>query len=335
MKNFIYISALLFLGLFLSPVVILPISVNAQIGGQDASTIGITQSPRFPEPNETITISIVSRVINLNNKQTVWEVDGETVSSGTGILEIDTQLGDSGEETKINFRVIVDGEVIQKNATISPVDVNLVWEAIESYTPPFYKGKALNPGWGQIRITALPHIYQENGQLYDVEDLLYTWEYNGLVYGDDSGRGEDSFVVNTVPRPGNQAQVEIETPGGDVVAKRSVRLPINDPEVVLYAYSLLLGPQTSQALQGTRSLTSSQEVELVAYPYFYLTDTATEEFLKYDWLMNGNSLTPPEEKNIIRLRRQEGVRGRARVDVSVSDTSSIFSTESTSVNIEF
>ncbi|MEX2514566.1 MAG: hypothetical protein WD335_00325 [Candidatus Paceibacterota bacterium] len=332
----IFFNTLVFVTIFGLVLILAPVVVTGQsIFSPSTDTIGLSQSPRFPEPNETITLSVVSRVINLNNKQTVWQIDGETVSSGTGVLEIDVELGGSGETTQVDFRVIVEGEVVQRTANLSPVDVNLVWEAIESYTPPFYGGKALNPGWGKIRITALPHVYREDGQLYDAQNLIYKWEYNGLVHGDDSGRGKDSFLINTVPRRGNRVTVEIETLDGNMVARRSVGLPISEPEIVLYPYNILFGPQGNLALDNTQELNTDEEIELIAYPYFYLTDSDVADFIEYHWRMNGESLTPPEDKNIIRLRRQSGVSGEARIDVRVQDTSSIFSTKSAGVNLQF
>lgn len=313
-----------------------PVSINAQSTfGPSTDTISLSQTPRFPEPNQVVNVSVVSRVINIDNKQTAWEVNGETVASGAGVKEIDVTVGGRNETTRVIFRVIIEGEVIERVAQITPADINLVWESEDSYTPPFYKGKALHPGWGPVRITALSHIEREDGTLYSPNELLYTWEYNGLVHGDDSGRGQDSFVVNALPRRGNTVSVEIENTNREVIAQRSVTLPNTEPEVVMYSYNTLFGPQTNRVLEDTFELVTDDEVELIAYPYFFLVDNETAPQLEYDWKMNGETLSPPEEKNIVRLRRQSGVRGEARIDVNVGDTSRMFSDQSAWVNLEF
>jgi len=312
-----------------------PLLANAQPSTQSVDTISLTQSPLFPELNEPVDVSVISRIININNKQTVWRVNGDVVASGVGIREITVNTTNRDNTIRVDYNVTVYGRNVQRTLEIKPTDVNLIWEAKESFVPPFYKGKALHPGWGSVKITALSHIYREDGRMYSPNELLYTWEYNGLVHGSDSGRGRDSFVINTVPRRGNAVRVQIETINGSIVADKSIRLPITDPDVLLYSHNQLTGPFVNQAVNGSYSLSTNEEIELIAYPYFFLVSDSTDPSLSYDWSMNNDTLEPTDRDNIVRLRRQPGVRGQAQIDVDITDNTRIFPSTSAKVNIAF
>lgn len=333
----LFYKNLIFTALIALLVFAFPSTTVAQIEFKPSTdTISLRQSPLFPDPGETVEVSVVSQVINLNDRQITWEQDGQVVASGTGETEVSITAGDSGETTVIYFRVVVDGEIVEREIEIQPVDVQLIWEAQQSYTPHFYEGKALHPGWGPLQVTALPDISHEDGGSYNPQQLLYKWTYNGLVHGSDSGRGAQSFVVNSVPRRGNTVTVEIETPSGDRVAKESITIPISQPEVLLYNHSPLLGTLYKDALAGDYMLDSAtEEVEITAIPYFFLASRSTAPQLTFDWEMNGSTLSPNDRKNMVRFRRQEGVEGEARVDVEVDDSSRIFSGKSATVNLRF
>lgn len=332
-KNLVYILPLL---LFLAVAIMLTGTATAQVGaGPSTDTIALSQSPNYPGPNEDVTISVTSRLINIQNRQIVWEQDGEVIAAGAGVTEITVTTGEADQSSVINFRVIIDGTVVQRELVIRPADVNLIWEAERSYTPPFYQGKSLHPGWGPVKVTAMPQLYRSDGTKYSASELIYTWSYNGLVYGDDSGRGKTSFSVSAVPRQGNAVAVEIETPGGDLISRESITIPIYEPEVVLYPRSALLGTRFETALSGNYRLNNLQEIEITAHPYFFLTDSATDPNLSYNWRMNRETLIPPEQKNTVRLRRPENVSGEADLSVEVDDTSRIFTEQSSDVTIEF
>lgn len=297
-------------------------------------TIFIRQSPLFPSPGESIDISIVSRVINTNDKQITWEQDGRVIASGIGENDTTITVGDSGETTTVTFKMVMDGEVFELSKDIEVVDVQLVWESISSYTPPFYKGKALHPGWGPVQVTALPDVHREDGSRYNESQLLYTWKYNGLVHGSDSGRGKQSFTVNAVPRRGNTVTVEIKTPEGNRVASESMTFPISQPEVLIYENDPLLGTKFQQEISGDLNL-DDEQIRLTAMPFFFLSDSDTASQLEYNWTMNGRAVSPSERDNILTLRRQENARGEARVNVEIDDVSRIFPKQNNRVIIEF
>lgn len=307
-----------------------PLSAASQ-----TDSITISKSPRFPEPYQSVTVSLTSRLTNLNDKEIVWRQDGEVIKAEVGGDEVTIDVGAAGETTTVTMQTNAGGGVVEKTMDITPTDVDLIWEAENSYTPPFYKGKALHSGWGDVRVTAIPHIYDEDGELINRNNLVYKWEYNGLVYGNDSGRGENSFSVKAVPRNNNLVSVRVEKPSGDLVAYKSVTLPLASAELVLYRHDPLLGTDLSKALGDEYKLDEGNEITIKAVPYFYLQNTPASPDLEYDWEMNGDSITPAEFKDVVTFRRPEGVGGRANVTLEIDDTSRLFPSVDTRLEIIF
>lgn len=331
MKTFSYNLVLLWvLFLVISLIFLLPLPASGQ-----AESITISKSPQFPAPHQTVVVSLTSRLVNINDKQTTWRQDGEIIKSGVGIKRVVVDVGAAGETTTVTLQTSTESEPVEKSIKITPRAVDMIWEAENSYTPPFYRGKALHPGWGDVRVTAIPHIYRENGSRINRNELVYTWEYNRLVYGNDSGRGQSSFSVGAVPRQDNRVTVEIEKPNGDLVARKSVTLPIVDPELVLYQHDPLLGTILSTDLGNEYRLQDGNEVTVKAVPYFYLTNTPTASNLEYDWKMNRQSVTPSKFKDVVTFRRPDGVDGQANVTLEVDDTSRLFPSVDTRLEIIF
>lgn len=309
------------------------VTVHAQ---SQAEAVSISNSPRYPEPFELVTVSITSRLASAEGRDTIWRRDGEIIASGTGITEVTIQMGDAGETTVIGFRGRVGEEIANVELEITPVVVDLIWEAIDSYTPPFYKGKALHTGWGDVRVTTIPYIYSGNGERFSPDDLVYRWEYNGLRYGGDSGRGRSTFVTGADPRRGNRVLVRISTPDDQVVAEESIVIPISQPAVHLYRYSQLFGPQFETVLGDREEMPSDEnEMAITGYPYFYLTESAVAGNMQYNWRLNNEAMSAPSQKNVVRLRRPDDASGQSRLFLEIDDLNRVFPNQDDSVLIEF
>jgi hypothetical protein len=198
--------------------------------------------------------------------------------------------------------------VTEKSITISPTNLDLIWEPIFSWTPAFYKGKALHTGWGSVKVSVLPEVYQQDGGRFQSDELIYTREYNDLVYGNDSGRGQDSFVVRGTPRD-NRVTVEVETPGGEIVARETTDLPFVDPELLFYQQDPVRGIRLENSLAG--EVTASQNsLSVTAAPYYFLSAERSLSNLSFDWATTaGITQTTPN-----RITATES--GRASLEVS-------------------
>ncbi len=69
----------------------------------------------------------------------------------------------------------------------------LLWQADDSYVPPFYKGKAMPSAESSIKVVALPEI-RNGSTIVSVQNMTYSWQkdYNKDV--NDSGYGNRNVL---------------------------------------------------------------------------------------------------------------------------------------------
>jgi len=156
--------------------------------------VAITVSPEIPGPNENVTITLSSFSVNLNDTKITWSVGGSSVSSGQGKTTFSFTSGPVGTRTTIDIAIIFsDINVrVEKRIIIEPSDLDLLWEAPESYTPPFYKGKALPSQEGIIQVAAMPA--RKNTSIGSQKNLSYTWKRNDKTQQQASGVGKQVFA---------------------------------------------------------------------------------------------------------------------------------------------
>src|SRR5688572_16598777 len=84
-------------------------------------------------------------------------------------------------------------------------EVDLLWQA-ETYTLPFYKGKALWSKESRVKLLAIPRGPGVGNPL----NLTYKWTKNGTVLGNINGVGKNTiaFTDSIISRP-QTIQVDI------------------------------------------------------------------------------------------------------------------------------
>ena len=97
--------------------------------------------PETPGAFQDVTIKLKSYSYNLLGSKITWTVDGKVVLSDTGAISYSFKTKDVGKATNIVITILTGGETIQKGISIQPQNVDMLWEAPDSYVPPFYKGK--------------------------------------------------------------------------------------------------------------------------------------------------------------------------------------------------
>ncbi len=101
------------------------------------SDIAITMSPENPVPNENVTIALSSYVDDLNSVLISWSVDGKKVLSGIDDISLPvTAPALGGTETVVATISLPDGD-LNETVTIKPSIMVMLWQAEDSYVPPF------------------------------------------------------------------------------------------------------------------------------------------------------------------------------------------------------
>lgn len=289
-------------------------------------------TPQNPGPYEQVTIKLESYSFDPTRSNITWTVNNKIVKSGYGETSISLKTGQEGVQSIVRVSAVTnDSQKYEAGIVLAPQSIDLIWEAIESYVPPFYKGKAL-PGEGSlVKITALPSFYSQ-GKKIPAEDISYNWSLNSEVAQNLSGFGKQTFTTyldylsNT-----NEIKVVAQTLDGNSAEKRITILP-NAINPIFYESDPTLGPNYAYALPNYLEI--KKDLFLVVEPYFISSKGTSAGGLTYNWSLNGLPITPSDNTHIT-LHPKEGYTGVSAINVSISNSKRILQEIQKKIEISF
>lgn len=297
--------------------------------------ISVDIVPKVPAPGETVRISVQSYSTNFDKANFVWRANGEIFLQGRGERNVVFTAPESGSSVTISVLITKEeGGTINRSYTFSPSDVDIMYEA-ETYTHPYYKGKALYTSEANIRFIAMPEFKTSNGQVIDPSNLSYTWSVNGKVFQDFSGFGKRVFEVksNLINRA-TEITVEVSAVNSKLKAKNSIFITGKEPDLVLYENNPLLGVVFEKAIEGNFIL-RRPEIQLQSVPYFYSTNKKDNDFVDYVWRMNGNDIEAGSRMSSITLRNETGEAGRSLISLQAEHLNNILQIATKSIELNF
>jgi len=321
-NNFIKTLLLLALGM-----VFLPTTTFGQIGQINidipyalSNELGVEIIPNYPRPNETVFINLVLYTGDLNSADITWYKNDEKVLSGKGEIRYNFRAGNVGEEAKIKIQIkLLSGVSFSKTFTLNPASVDIVWEA-DSYVPPFYRGKALHPKQGALRVIAMPE-FVKNGNKISAKNLVYEWS-NGLdVYQDQSGYGKNVVFLNgsLLGRTEN-IKVLVTDPVNNLVAEGFVDIKPIDPEIVFYENNPYYGHLFNSAIINTFNL-KTDEVQILSAPYYFTRESIGS--LTYEWRLNNQTIPNLSSSRTAIFRKPEDEDGKSIIGLRVENLNRI------------
>ena len=299
--------------------IVLFVPVTFSFAQSSQNSFSIEASPNTPQAYEEVILDLNSSSLNLDQATISWFLDGDLRLSGIGETSARFTTGPLGSASLV--RVVVDtsggGRHIQ-SISLKPANVDILWQA-HSYTPPFYKGKALSPSSGLIILTAVPQLVDSGGKRLDPQELVYTWQEKGIVLGRASGFGKQSLILENGPVSQNPLVVSVTVSSFDesVTASQTLRVPIYSPTIYFYNKHPLEGILYERVVEDSIALVQD-EITLRAEPFYFSLDDMINGFLRYRWRVNNRDINVPlsEQGNEITLR-QEGGEGGALVSLEV------------------
>lgn len=215
-----------------------------------------------------------------------------------------------------------------EEADAAPIGtVDLLWQG-ETYTPPFYLGRALWSGQSRLTIVAVPHV---DG--YNASSLIYKWVRDGEVLGSASGAGKRTLAFNdsVLSRP-----VEIELnaylPDGTTLgATARLNLAPVQPRLLVVEDSPLYGLILERAVRSTHAL-RGEEVTFAALPLFAPVSNRTTATQSYNWRTNtGDARTGAT----VTYRIPEGATGSSEITVRAENKNTLMQAPEKSFLVEF
>lgn len=283
--------------------------------------ITATMIPENPQPYQDVTVTLTSYATDLNKAMIQWQSGANIVLSGYGKTSYSFKTLGPNTITVLDVTINIPGSIdkITKRVAINPTEVELVWEGVDSYVPPFYRGKSFPTAQGLIKVVAIPNtstIKQGKGA------ITYTWKSGDNTVLGVSGYNKDSYVFqNSELNDIERVTVTAESVDGRYNARNTIEIPISTPKILFYKKSPTEGVQYNQALTN-ESFISEDEVTIVAVPYF-LSIKGNESRFTYDWKINGNSIDTPSKKTEITIRPASR-DGYATIDVVFENLNTLY-----------
>ena len=210
--------------LFLLSILLLPITSYAQTISTD---ISIESIPENPTPGSTVILRANAYAVDLSQASISWKYNNVSVANGIGRTEISVIAPKSGATGVVTATASGSGfEAATATIVLHPASADVLWEAADAYTPPFYKGKSMVPPNGLMRFTTIPSITAPKG-------ISYNWSRNTSAMPDVSGYGKASIVL-AHSEFNRQEKVEVSTLGGVYTGSGSTTVIPRDPTVVIY-----------------------------------------------------------------------------------------------------
>lgn len=295
---------------------------NLSIPGQITDIeeqISSTVEPSIPAPGESVTITLEAYGTDLNRANITWTHNGKEALKGTGAKVFNFTANTLGKTDIVRYTVLpVNGPAIVKTITLSPSEVDLLWEA-NTYTPPFYKGKALFTPQADVTFVAIPNMVSGNGRVSS-KQVIYKWKIDSRVEGDKGGFGRDTFQY-TGPIILREHVFEVEAYASNnpnMIAKSKTLLEAFDPRVNIYEDHPLYGLLFNRDLLGSFRMDDSEK-KIAAYPFFFSTSNKNSN-VTYQWNVNDSTVKVPLVQNTMVFRKTEASSGTARVNIRVNST---------------
>ena len=285
------------------------------------SDIAITTIPENPQPYEDVTVMLSSYATDLNKAQIQWQVGSNIVLSGYGKTSYSFKALGPNTITVIDLTITIPGSIdrILKRIAINPSEVELIWEGVDSYTPPFYRGKSFPSAEGLIKVVAIPNT---NTIKKGKGTITYTWKAGDNTVSGASGYNKDSYVFrNSELNDTEKVSVNAESVDGGYNATNRIEVPITSPKIIFYEKSPTEGVLYNKAVVDESGF-SGEEMTIVAEPYF-LALKGNESNFTYNWKINGKEIETPSKKMQLTVRPTDR-GGYATINLTLDNISTFF-----------
>lgn len=285
------------------------------------SDVTVALIPENPQPYDDVTINLTSYATDLNKAMIQWQSGANIVLSGYGKTSYSFKASGPNTITIIDVVIGIPGSIdnITKRIAITPSEVELIWEGVDSYTPPFYRGKSFPSAEGMIKVVAIPNtsvIKKGKG------NITYTWKAGDNTVQGVSGYNKDSYVFqNSELNDVEKVSVTAESIDGQYNAKNTIEVPVTEPKILFYKKSPTEGILYNEALTDN-VFVKDDELTVVAEPY-YLALKGNENIFNYNWKINGEEISTPSKKTELTIRPASR-GGYATIGVTLENLTTLY-----------
>lgn len=313
-------------------------SSSANFGFDTGPTINdldLTMDPENPGAFQKVNFQVSSDYINLSRYQINWLVNGKLVTGGIGLINFSAQTKNYGDPVIVTLEVRLPDQILKKDVTLAPEDMTLLWEAVDSYVPPFYEGKKLPSREALVKVISMPNFSNSQLNGFDPRTGIYGWQRNDLPIQGAGGYGKNSLVFQHNKIRGlEKISVIAQDIAGNHSATKDIVLSFYDPKILFYTQDQDTGLRNPNA-KNIFTLSNNSTI-LDAEPYFFSVLGNNPSSLNIKWTLNGApiSLTDKTKKTSLVLQNPGG-SGVADLGISADNSSKLFQSASSVAHIIF
>lgn len=309
----------------------LPFSIFAQI--QETDVI-LNLNPKEPKANQNITAKISSFVMNTKEAYYVWRINEETKLTGIGKDTFSFTLGEINSFTELSVDITTkEGNNVKKSINLASSDIDLIWEATNSYVPPFYKGKTLFSREGEVKVVAIPSIYNQ-GIKINPNNLSYSWTKDNNPQLKDSGFGKTSFSYkNSFLHQFNRIDVSVSDLNKQSTVSATLNIVPQNPKISFYEIDDNGINLNKPILNNTYIPKEGKDIALV--PYFFSPKNLNASNLDIKWYINNKQVPNTTKKNILSVIPEADQTGNANIKVIISNLNTLFQELQRSITVNF
>ena len=310
--------------------VVLPYKTNAS----SPSDISISMVPANPTPNDNVTITLSSYVDDLNSVLISWSVDGKSSLSGIGQKSFSVTAPALGQKTIVVATISLSDGDLNETIPIEPAIITMLWQANDSYVPPFYEGKAMPSPDSEIKVVAIPEI-KKGSVLVNPTNMTYDWQLNETNDANNSGYGKNSYVyVNNYLENSDDVSVTASTLDQQTSVTGDINVSTVNPKIDFYKNDPTLGTIWENALSDNSVVDGNEIIQ--AAPYFISPGDIRIPFLTWTWSINDQQINIPSYSDtMLPLQTQPGVHGTSKIDLEITNIHSLVNTASKEINVNF
>lgn len=323
-----------FLSFLITVIIISGAFLPLRVKAASSVDILVNVAPENPAPGENVNITLKSYVDNLDIVSISWSVNGKNVSSGIGKKSFSLNAPTAGGETNVVATVSLQSGVTDTKIVIRPSVMVLLTQAMDSYVPPFYKGKALPSPDSLVKVVALPEI-KSGSNLINPKNLTYVWKKDYTNNQDGSGYGKSTFTfVNDYLENSNNIGVTAGTTDQKFSSTSSINIGMKEPKIIFYKNDTKLGTIWEQALTDGYKIIDDEIIE--AAPYFISPKDIRVPILTWDWFLNDQTVNALiYRKNTLPLKAQAGASGTSKIRLEINNVDKIFESIVKEINVNF
>lgn len=313
----------------ISSILILPFYSNAQISQSPIDGVTISAEPSSPSPNEEVTVSIESYVVDLNSASIVWLINNKTSAHGVGMKEFKVKAPKIGESIVVTAAINTsDDKEIKKAYIIKSGSVEIIWES-EGYLPPFYKGRNIFAYQNTVKLIAIPHLSSDGKTESNPKNLVYKWKKGGKYIDNGTGYGVQSIKIKSddIPKP-MEISVDVYTRDQNESAQGFISLEPTNPTIEFYEIDPLYGILFNKSI-GSKINLNNSEITVLSAPFGFNKD------LSYTWSVNNVERPDLSKNQSITLRTKGDTDGSSDIGLDIRGLDDILQGAQSSFSINF